>query len=200
MYKFKKLLRSHSLVYDREKMFFYDKITLIFSILLAAALYTLFVDVNFPFLKAVGYTSIFALFAIIIIDYILFPFIIKKIFGYGINGVWTGEFIIEEPEYRILAIKEFEILDFGKKCLVTVVTDSFISNSVVAKVSKLDDNRIVLRFIYYVSYINIAKDDHYGMTELIFYNDDNLPPRGEYYTQDNGVLRNGRINLLEKIK
>lgn len=195
----KKLIRSHSLVHSKEKIFFYDKISLIFSISLAIILYTLIIDNEFPLLKTIGYLSMFTLFVIPILDFILFPFFIKNIFGYGIDGVWEGEFIMQEPIPASLKIQKFEILDFGKKCLITVETDSFISNSIVAKIILKDENRVDLKFIYDVNYKNIDKDDHYGMTEITFYKNGS-PPKGEYYTRDNGILRYGKINLNRKIK
>jgi len=195
----KKLIRSHHLVYTREKMFFYDKISLIFSILLASILYNILIDNTFPIFKIIGYLSTFTLVVIFIVDFILFPFFIKNIFGYGIDGIWEGEFIIQEPIYKCLKIQKFEILDFGKKCLVTVETDSFISNSIVAKIILKDENRIELKFIYDVNYKNLNKDDHYGITEIIFYKN-GLLPKGEYCTRDNGILRYGKINLTKKVK
>ena len=83
--------------------------------------------------------------------------------------------------------------------LITVETDYFISNSIVAKVILKDENRVDLKFIYDVNYKNIDKDDHYGMTEITFYKNGSLP-KGEYYTRDNGILRYGKINLNRKIK
>lgn len=196
---FKKLIRSHPLAYSNEKIFFYDRISLIISILIAITLYTFIVDNEFPLLKAITYLSMFTLLAIPLLDFIIFPFVVKRIFGYGIDGVWEGEFVIEEPTSKSLKINKFEILDFGKKCLITVETDSFSSSSIVAKVTQTDENRVDLKFLYDVSYKNIKKNDHYGMTEIIFYKN-GVNPRGEYYTRDNGVLRYGIINLNKKIK
>jgi len=196
-----KLKRSHSLVYRNDKMFSLDRATLIVSLAIAIVTYHFFVDDTFPVLKTMGYLSVFTFVLLYIIDFLLYPFIFKYIFGQGIDGVWEGEFLVEEPEKKNIPIKRFEVSDFGRKCLITVETDSFISHSIVAKLITKEENSSELRFIYEVIYVpGSNKRDHYGMTEMTFYKDKRALPKGEYYTKDENTLRYGRIQLNRKIK
>lgn len=196
---FIKNFRSHSLVYRNDKAFTYERITLFITLSLAIILYDLIVDNSFPIFKTIGYLSIFIVMMILLLDYIIFPFLIVPIFGQGINGIWEGEFLIKEPQEKILKIKKFEVLDFGRKCLITIETEMYKSTSVVAKLTTKDENSVELKFIYEVNHYNSDRSDHFGMTSMIFYKN-GLLPKGEYYTRDNYVLRHGLVKLTKKLK
>ena len=197
---FKSIVRSHSLVYENDKSFFLDRVIVTATLFIGILFYSFISTGHAPSIKDLGFITILSIVIILLLDFIIFPLASKShILGYNLNGTWEGEFIIEEPEKKKLPIKKFQIKDFGRRCLITVETDSFLSNSIVAKVESNQGNTIKLTFVYFVHYATYEKGDHLGITELTIFKDTSLP-RGEYYTRDNNQLRYGKIHLTKQIE
>lgn len=194
---------SSIVVYEKYKNFFIQRLSLIIAFMIAIILYHFCIDKSFPILKTFGYISVFTFFIIIFYEFILFPLFLKHIVGYGLNGIWEGKITINnqtDTETRNINMK-FEIKDFGTKCLIRVITDRFVSNSVVVYITAINNNEVVvIRFIYYVKYPGADHQNHYGLTEMYFYRDGEQNPCGRYIANDNNEIKWGLINLNKKLQ